>query len=89
MKNTNSLNKLEYENKTRQEIINVELLKIHYPAGSRIECIKMDDPYHPVPSGTIGTVDYIDDIGTIHMKWDNGQSLGLIPNKDYFKLISN
>ena len=47
----------------------------------------MDDPYHPVPAGTIGIVDHIDDAGTIHMKWENGSSLGLIEGQDQFEVI--
>jgi hypothetical protein len=40
-----------------------------------------------VPSGTKGTVICVDDMGTIHMKWDNGRSLGLIPEEDSFRKI--
>ena len=47
----------------------------------------MSDPYHPVPSGTLGTVNHVDDAGTIHMKWDNGQSLGLIDEEDDFTVV--
>lgn len=47
----------------------------------------MDDPYHPVPAGTIGIVDHVDDAGTIHMKWENGSSLGLIEGQDKFEVI--
>ena len=34
---------------------------------TKIKLIKMDDPYHPVPSGTVGVVDTIDDMRQIHM----------------------
>jgi hypothetical protein len=54
----------------------------------RIKCIHMNDE-HPVPSGTEGTVMFVDDIGTIHVKWDNGRSLGLIPNEDSYELIKD
>ena len=67
----------------------VDILKNLYPSGSRIKCIKMNDPYRPIPAGMTGTVDYIDDMGTIHMHWDNGQSLGLIPEEDLFKKIDD
>ena len=34
-----------------------------YPAGTKIRLIDMNDPYDPVPSGTIGTVACVDDAG--------------------------
>lgn len=37
--------------------------------------------------GSIGTVDHVDNVGTIHMSWENGSSLGLIPGEDRFKII--
>ena len=67
-------------------MINVEELKEMYPVGTRIELLHMEDVQAP-PSGTRGTVFYIDCIGTIHMTWDNGSSLGLIHGKDIFKVI--
>ena len=63
------------------------LYKELYPTGTRIELIKMNDPYAPVPEGTRGTVDFVDDIGQIHMRWDNGRTLALVPSEDIFKKI--
>ena len=60
-----------------------------YPAGTRIMLDYMDDPYAPIPSGTKGTVDFVDDVGTIHMRWDNGRSLGLVPGEDSFHRLSD
>lgn len=59
-----------------------------YPPGTRLELINMDDPYAPVPSGTRGTVQYVDDVGQIGMKWDNGRSLSLIPGEDSFRRLT-
>ena len=64
----------------------VEDLRAKYPEGTLIELISMDDIQAP-PSGTLGTVDSVDDAGTIHMKWDNGSSLGLCPEVDKFKIV--
>lgn len=54
--------------------------------GDRVECISMDDP-QAVPAGTRGTVYHIDGMGTIHVRWDNGSGLGLIPGEDQYKII--
>lgn len=65
----------------------IEYLRKMYPEGTRIKINEMNDPYQPVPSGTLGTVNRVDDAGTIHMKWDNGQSLGLIDEEDDFTVV--
>ena len=67
--------------------MNANEIKEMYPQGTRIELIHMDDPYAPVPSGTRGTVEFVDDMGQIAMKWDNGRTLALIPEVDEFKII--
>ena len=61
----------------------LEQLRQQYPKGTRLKLISMDDP-HGVPAGTVGEVEFIDDIGQIHMKWENGSSLALIPEADKF-----
>ncbi|HPE95893.1 MAG TPA: DUF4314 domain-containing protein [Bacillota bacterium] len=65
-----------------------ERMKNNYPVGTRIELINMNDPYSPVEPGTRGTVAYVDDIGQIGMKWDNGRSLSLIPGEDSFRKLT-
>ena len=65
----------------------INALKEMYPAGTRIQLDHMDDPFHPVESGTTGTVRFIDDAGTIHISWDSGSSLGLCPDSDEFHVI--
>ena len=59
-----------------------------YPAGTRLCLINMDDPYAPVTAGTRGTVDLVDDIGQIHMSWDNGRTLALVPEVDSFRKLT-
>jgi hypothetical protein len=62
----------------------VELTKQHYPKGTRIQLIEMGDDPRPIPPGTKGTVEFVDDMGQIHMKWDNGRTLALVPSEDRF-----
>ena len=66
----------------------IDNIKKTYPPGTRIQLIGMDDPYEPIPSGTRGTVMLVDDAGTIHPKWDNGRTLGVIPNVDDFRKLT-
>ena len=65
----------------------VNELKKMYPKGTIIRLIKMDDLQAP-PVGALGTVDHIDDAGTIHVHWQNGCGLGLIPEEDEFEIIN-
>ena len=37
----------------------LERLRKEYPAGTRVELIRLDDPYRKIPSGTTGTVEYV------------------------------
>ena len=69
-----------------QEQIN--RLRAQYPEGTRIQVDSMENGPRPIPSGTKGTVLYVDDIGTIHCKFDNGRGLGLIPDEDKFHVIA-
>ena len=68
-----------------QRISNIKQI---YSKGTRIKLNYMHDKW-PVPSGTCGTVMFVDDAGTIHVKWDNGSSLGLIYGEDSFELIKD
>ena len=54
--------------------------------GTRVRLIAMNDRQAP-PKGTEGTVQFVDDAGTIHVQWDTGSSLGLIPGADEWKVI--
>lgn len=73
----------EYERLRRQAIV----LRDMYPPGSRVECLYMNDPFAPVPSGTKGTVFHVDDMAQIHVNWDNGSSLAL--NRDLILYSTN
>lgn len=70
----------------RKEII--EIIRKQYPKGTRVELVRMEDPQSP-PTGTQGTVIAVDDIGTIHVNWDNGSSLGIAYGVDQCKMIAS
>lgn len=61
----------------------IEKLREEYPVDTKIKLIYMED-IQAVPPGTCGKVTGVDSAGTIHMKWENGSSLGLIPEEDNF-----
>ena len=56
-------------------------LKEEYKKGMRVKLIWMDDGQAP-PVGTCGEIIGVDDMGTVHVAWDNGSSLGLIYGVD-------
>lgn len=68
-------------------LIILEQTKKIYKPGTKIELIRLNDEYANLEQGDRGTVIAVDDIGTIHVRWDNGLVLGLIPDEDKFCLI--
>ena len=66
----------------------LKALRECYPAGTRIRLLHMDDPFAPIPPGTVGEVTMVDDGGNIHMTWQNGRTLSLIEGVDSFTVIS-
>ena len=59
----------------------IERLRKEYPVGCRVELIQMNDPFAP-PIGTKGTVQGVDDIGSIMVAWKNGSSLSVAYGAD-------
>ena len=62
----------------------LERIRKQYPAGTRVELVKMDDFQAP-PLGTKGTVTAVDDSGSLLVHWDNGSSLNVIYGIDEVK----
>lgn len=52
--------------------------KITEVAGVRVRLDHTDDLYTTLRPGDEGTVRFIDSTGTIHVRWDDGSTLGLI-----------
>ena len=65
----------------------VEQIRNAYPVGTRIELIRMEDPYTHLREGDQGTVIGVDDMGQIMMRWDRNSSLSLIPGEDEFRRV--
>ena len=65
-----------------------KIYKDRYPPGTRVYLNNMDDPYAPVPADTKGTVDFVDDIGSLFVTWDNGRRLALVPGVDSFRKLT-
>jgi hypothetical protein len=55
--------------------------------GRRVELVHTSDPYTQLKPGDKGTVQFTDDLGTLHVRWDSGSSLGLVPRKDHWVLL--
>lgn len=68
---------------TRKQL---ELLRKRYPAGTEI-CLEYMDGENGMPSGLKGKVSCVDDAGQIHVNWENGRSLALIPGVDHASVV--
>lgn len=61
----------------------LQAIRERYPKGTRVELVEMDDPYNrKLIPGSKGTVVAVDSIGTIHVAWDCGSSLGVVYGED-------
>ena len=69
----------------RKEI--VEAVRARYPKGTRVELVFMDDPYSRLKPGDRGTVEFVDDIATVHVKWDCGSGLGVAYGADKIRIL--
>lgn len=75
----------EWERLHRQ----AEHYKEAYPPGTRVLLLHMGDDPRPVEDNMRGTVQFVDDIGTVHCAFDNGRSLGLCPGEDSFRKLTD
>ena len=67
----------------------LEHIRKQYPAGTRVELIHMNDPWNTrLHEGCRGTIVAVDDIGTIHVAWDCGSSLGVVYGEDSCKVMT-
>ncbi|MCH4007678.1 MAG: DUF4314 domain-containing protein [Eubacterium sp.] len=64
----------------------LEDLRKQYPDGTRVELLQMDDVQAP-PEGTCGTVNGIDDTGSLLVSWDDGSGLNVIYGEDIVRKV--
>ena len=75
---------------TAQQTLGVIVMKEEYRGfrpGDRIQMIECKDPDAAVLPGAKGTVEHIDDVGTLHMSWDDGRTLGVCLEEDVVRKI--
>ena len=70
------------ENMTQERI---EAMRRRYPPGTEVTLNSMEGESH-MPPGLKGKVDMVDDAGQIHVNWENGSSLALVPGVDSFHI---
>ena len=66
----------------------VERIRRDYPAGTRVERVRMDDAQAPL-AGTLGTVLGVDDTGSLLMRWDNGSGLNVVYGEDIVRKVGD
>ena len=64
----------------------VERIRREYPAGTRVELVRMDDVQAP-PIGTEGVVTGVDDTASLMVRWSNGSHLNVIYGEDEVRKI--
>ena len=66
----------------------IQRIRERYAAGSRVELIRMNDPYNrSLKPGCEGTVVDVDDMGTVFVKWDCGRGLGVVLGEDEIRVL--
>ena len=65
----------------------IEKLREMYPIGTRVELVSMNDPFTKLMPGEQGTVQFVDDIGTVFVNWDCGSGLGVAYGEDVIRNI--
>jgi hypothetical protein len=63
----------------------VARLREIYTPGRRVELVSMNDPYTNLKPGDQGSVDFVDDAGTVFVNWDSGSGLGAVYGEDVIK----
>lgn len=65
-------------NTTGDRVVDMSRKPSQSLVGRRIKLVKCNDSFTKLEPGAEGVVEMIDDLGTLHVKWDNGAVLGLV-----------
>ena len=66
----------------------LEFLRNRYPKGAEV-CLDYMEGESRMTAGLKGKVLYVDDAGQIHVQWENGSGLALVPGVDQFHKTGN
>jgi hypothetical protein len=66
----------------------LEARRARYAPGTRVELVSIGDAMTNLKPGDRGTVGHVDDIGTCHIIWDNGSTLGAAYGADEIRLLT-
>lgn len=70
---------------SREEIMRI---KEEYPKDAQVRLYRMNGEPQ-MPTGMKGKVKLVDDIGQIHVSWENGSTLPLNTEEDQFDIITS
>lgn len=59
----------------------------HFRPGDLVVLVHSADPFTALQPGATGTVRRVDDAGTVHVQWDDGHRLGMVPDVDDLRLL--
>lgn len=67
-----------------------DMVRKHIQMGDRVVLLEdLEDRYRPLPEGLRGTVQFWDDADQLHVRWDNGSGLALMPGVDDFRKLTH
>lgn len=59
-----------------------------YEPGESVQLVRTSDAYTELEPGTRGWVTSIDELGTVHVAWGSGSTLGMVPGLDEIERVS-
>jgi len=65
----------------------LEARRARFKRGSLVELVSMNDPYTKLKPGDRGRVEFVDDIGSVFICWDNGSNLAAAYGEDHIMLV--